>query len=51
MRDDVPDDLWQTERRAVLDDDWPIRASARMRITGTSRDIFVSGPNPLAARR
>lgn len=51
VRDEVPDNLWQTERRAVLDDDWPIRASARMRITGTSRDIFVSGPNPLAAVR
>ena len=50
-RRDVPDDLWRSERRAFLDDDWQLKSNARMRITQAAQDIYFSGPNPLAAVR
>ncbi len=48
---DVPDDLWRSERRAFLDDDWQLKSNARMRITQAAHDIYFTGPNPLAAVR
>ena len=51
VQGDVPVELWRTERRAFLDEDWQVKASARMRITGATHDIFVAGPNPLAVAR
>jgi siderophore synthetase component len=40
---------WNTERRALLEDDWPAKSFLRMRLTDTSDDVHGSIPNPLQA--
>ncbi|MGH8810257.1 MAG: IucA/IucC family C-terminal-domain containing protein, partial [Noviherbaspirillum sp.] len=38
---------WDTERRALLETDWPAKSFLRMRLSDTSDDVHGSMPNPL----
>ncbi len=38
---------WTTERRALLETDWPAKSFLRMRLCDTSDDVHGSMPNPL----
>ncbi|BEV14192.1 siderophore synthetase [Herbaspirillum sp. DW155] len=38
---------WQTEYRALLQDDWPAKSFVRMRLSDTSEDVVLRMPNPL----
>ncbi|MDI3324541.1 IucA/IucC family protein [Pontibacterium granulatum] len=44
----VPSERWQTEYRAILEQDWQLKALTRMRLDETSHHyIYIDLPNPL----
>ncbi|MCP3653872.1 IucA/IucC family protein [Herbaspirillum sp.] len=47
LKPDTEPQRWQTEYRALLQDDWPAKSFVRMRLSDTSEDVVLRMPNPL----
>ena len=49
LRNDVEPQRWETERKALLEQDWPAKSFMRMRLLESHADIVGRLPNPLSA--
>jgi siderophore synthetase component len=49
LRHDVEPQRWETERKALLEQDWPAKSFMRMRLLESHADIVGRLPNPLSA--
>jgi siderophore synthetase component len=47
LRGDVDAATWAEDRRALLDEDWDLKANLRMRFENVSGDVYLKSPNPL----
>ncbi|RXZ44957.1 IucA/IucC family protein [Crenobacter cavernae] len=47
LKDRVEPQRWQSERQALLEDDWPAKSFVRMRLADSHADVVGRLPNPL----
>ncbi len=49
LRSQVEPQRWETERKALLEQDWPAKSFMRMRLLESHADIVGRLPNPLSS--
>ena len=51
LREQMEPTRWHAEQQAILNADWDLKATLRMRLAGTSSDCYIPYANPLKGRQ